>query len=39
MNWKIILTILIFSVSVAGLFLVFSFLVRLIEKIFHIHLY
>jgi hypothetical protein len=39
MNWRILLTVLIFLVSLAGLFCVVYLLVKLLERIFHIHLH
>jgi len=38
MNRENLLIIIMFPASVAGLFLVVSYFVKLLEKIFHIHL-
>jgi len=38
MNWGIFFTVIVFLVSVAGIFIVGELLAWLLEKIFHIHL-
>jgi hypothetical protein len=38
MNWKTLIEIIIFLISVAGVFIVGYFLRFILEKVFHIHL-
>jgi hypothetical protein len=38
MNWRIILAVIVFLISVAGLFYAGYLLAKLLEDIFHIHL-